>query len=328
MNRGPMNRGPMNRGPFNRGHWAQSAAAALLGLVSALLGPIAAQANELVLEKSSVYNNIFLYKDGPFYKLTFGHNRRLYTETIYDTRDEMALPVTYTRFMTVALPYAAALDSVLEIGSGGGRTAWYLHKSFPKSAIHTVELDPEVAEIARDYFGIDESDPNFSLTIADGRRFMVRQLRRWDMVMVDAYRGPFVPFHLLTREFFELIQSRLKPGGVLVQNIEPTTMVFDAALATIQAVFDNVEIFPAGGNVVAIAYDGPRKTAAELANRAAELTDQASLKYDLGAMLTKRRLVTQTIDHDILTDDFAPVEALHSIERHNRKWSEISEAAE
>ena len=85
----------------------------------------------LIAKRESVYNNIYVFKEGPIITLTFGHNRALYTETVYDTRDEFALPSRYTRYMTAVLAYAGEVDRVLEIGFGGGRTAWYLHRTMP-----------------------------------------------------------------------------------------------------------------------------------------------------------------------------------------------------
>jgi spermidine synthase len=145
--------------------------------------------------------------------------------------------------------------------------------------------------------------------------------------MIDAYRGPFVPFHLLTEEFFKVVKSKLKPGGVVVQNIEPSTMMFDSAVATIQKVFQNVELFEAGGNVVAVAYEGPRRTAAQLKARAEALQKQYSLRYPLPLLVAERRLVTRAVKGKVLSDDFAPVESLLAIEKHNRKLEEISEPA-
>ena len=60
--------------------------------------------------------------------MTFGYNKRIYTESVTNTNDRTELPVVYTRYMTAALPYAAKLDRILEIGFGGGTTAWYLHR--------------------------------------------------------------------------------------------------------------------------------------------------------------------------------------------------------
>lgn len=309
--------------------WAVVRAAAATCLAAAmalsLLSAPGEAAGELIEERSSNYNNIFVYQSGPLRILTFGHNRRLYTETIFDTRDERVLPVEYTRFMTLGLAYADKPASILEIGSGGGRTAWYLHKHFPETDIITVELDPAVVEIAVKHFGIQIQSGRFRVATADGRRYLARHEDKHDIILVDAYRGPFVPFHLLTKEFYELVDSRLENGGVVVQNIEPTTMIYDAAIATIQSVFETVEIFNANGNVVAVAYQGPPRDTSALAARAAAVDEAAGLKYSLAGMLAGRRIVSERVARDPLTDDFAPVEALLATERHNRKWDDFGQ---
>jgi spermidine synthase len=284
----------------------------------------AALARDMIESRESIYNNIYVYKEDTRFYLTFGHNKRYYTESIYDSADELALPVNYTRFMTVGLAYVDNATEFLEIGFGGGRTAWYLHKSIEPANITSVELDPDVYELAVKYFGV-QAEPGFDIAIDDGRKYMIVNDRDWDVIMLDAYRGPFVPFHLLTREFYEVVKERLTEGGVVVQNVEPTTMVFDAALITIKDVFENVEVFDAGGNVVMVAYDGPVRKHDELMTRAAALTDQYKLKYPLTDMLNERRLVTKLPETDVLTDDFAPVESLLAIDNHNRKWEAFSE---
>ena len=313
--------------------WFSSAAVggfrglAIALLVCAVAGLAATHAEQqLIEERSSTYNNIYVYKDGSNVIMQFGHNKRFYTESIYNTKDELELPVTYTRFMTVALAYTGGLDNLLEIGFGGGRTAWYLHKHVPVLDITCVELDPAVVELATKHFGVRQA-PRFKIAVADGRNYMVRSKDTWNVIMIDAYRGPFVPFHLLTEEFFKVVKSKLKPGGVLVQNVEPSTMMFESAIATIQRVFENVEVYDAGGNVVTVAYDGPRRTDEQLKARAGALQKEHRFVYPLGAFLAERRLVTRTVKGKVFTDDFAPVELLLAIEKHNRKLDDISEPA-
>ena len=295
---------------------------ALLALAGLGAGPARAE-YELIEERSSTYNNIYVYKNGPEVYMTFGHNKRIYTESIYDTRDELALPVAYTRYMTVALAYADGLDNMLEIGFGGGRTAWYLHKHIPTLDITCVELDPAVVELAKKHFGVREED-KFKIATADGRLHMVKSKDTWNVIMVDAYRGPFVPGHLLTEEFYRIVKSRLKPGGVVVQNVEPNTMLLDAAMATILKVFPNVEGYDAGGNYVLVAYDGPRRTVEDLKARAEAVQAKHKLKYPIATIIPERTLIT-TSKGKPLTDDFAPVEALLAIEKKNRKLDEFTE---
>ena len=276
----------------------------------------------LIDQRESVYNNIYIFKNGPFLTMTFGHNRKLYTETVYDTRDELALPVRYTRSMTAVLAYAGRVDRLLEIGFGGGRTAWYLHKTIPNLKIVSVELDKEVFELAKRHFGV-RPEPNFHVSIQDGRRYLQGRKERWPVVMIDAYRGPFVPFHLLTTEFYELVKARLTHGGAVAQNVEPTTMMFDAALATIGSVFDNVDLYNAGGNVVMIAYDGLKRDQKQLLETAGKLDNAFGFKYSLRSIVSRRRTMGKLPNARALTDDFAPVESLRGIARHNRKIDEF-----
>ena len=296
-------------------------------LASALAGVAAAPAQDsrnLLESKESLYNNIYVYDQPPYVSMTFGHNRRIYTESIYNTRDERDLPVDYTRFMTASLMYAKDIHAILEIGFGGGRTSWYLHRFLPNVSVTSVELDPAVVELARKYFGIRD-EPNFQVVNRDGRLFMSESKDRYDIILIDAYRGPFVPFHLLTKEFYQLVKNHLAEGGVVAQNVEPSTMLFDSAVKTINAVFPQLDFYRADGNIVTVAYDGAERTAEDLAGIARDRDKAFGLRYSLVDMLSQRRRIQidsgKVIDPNakVLTDDFAPVETLKSIERHNRK---------
>ena len=285
----------------------------------------AQDSRDLVESKESLYNNIYVYRQGPFYSMTFGYNRTIYTESIYNSLDDRDLPVEYTRYMTASLMYAKTINSILEIGFGGGRTAWYLHRFLPQVPVTSVELDPAIVELSHKYFGIKD-EPNFQVVNRDGRIFLGNSKDRYDIILIDAYRGPFVPFHLLTKEFYQIVKSRLADGGVVAQNIEPSTMLFDSAAKTIHAVFPQVDFYVAGGNVVTVAYDGPPKSKDDL-DRAAQERDSAyNLRYNLHDMLAQRRQIpieggtVISANAKVLTDDFAPVEALKAIEAHNRKW--------
>ena len=285
----------------------------------------AGAASRLLEARESLYNNIFVYQDDSYVSMTFGHNKKLYTESVYNINDDRELPVLYTRYMTAGLAYAKKVERILEIGFGGGRTSWYLHRFMPDVTVTSVELDPTVLELSRKYFGVKE-EPNFSVANADGRIFLKKSNERYDVILVDAYRGPFVPFHLLTQEFYALIKSRLSEGGVLLQNVEPSTMLFDSAAVTIHAVFPHLDVYPAEGNVVMAAYQGEALSQEDLLRTAEQRQNKFGLRYDLAQLLAQRRELNLSDENAIdknaklLTDDFAPVETLKAIERKNRKW--------
>jgi spermidine synthase len=291
------------------------------------VAPVDASGRKLVESRESLYNNIYVYQQQNFMSMTFGYNRRIYTESVFNTKDERDLPVSYTRFMTSSLVYAKNVHSVLEIGFGGGRTAWYLHRFLPDTSITSVELDPVIVDLAHKYFGIKD-EPNFQVVNEDGRKFLANSKDHYDIILIDAYRGPFVPFHLLTKEFYQLVKDHLADGGVVAQNVEPSTMLFDSAVMTIHSVFPQMDFYVSDGNVVTIAYDGAEHGADDLAKMAADRQAELKLRYDLTAMLPQRRhfgaTTGTTIDTSakVLTDDFAPVETLKAIESHNRKWAD------
>ena len=304
--------------------------ASLVAAAALLAPPVipssrALEQRKLLESEESLYNNIYIYGQAPYVSLTFGYNRNIYTESIYNTLDDRDLPVEYTRAMTASLIYAKNITSILEIGFGGGRTAWYLHRFLPHVPIASVELDPTVVELAHKYFGIKE-ESNFHVANRDGRIFLADSKDRYDIILIDAYRGPFVPFHLLTKEFYAIVKSHLAAGGVVAQNVEPTTMLFDSAVKTINTVFPQLDFYQAGGNIVTVAYDGAPRDAADLYCVARERDATYHFRYALHDMLAGRQHGGADdagfIDPHakLLTDDFAPVESLKAIERHNRKW--------
>ena len=280
---------------------------------------VSVMAPDGVIEKvESEYNNVFVIKQGQMLYMNFGYRNSQYVESAYDILDRGALAARYTRYMTIAAAYVEHFERGAFVGLGGGRTASYLVDSFPKLSLEIAELDPEVIRLAKKYFGVKESE-RLKISAQDGRIFLTRAKGTYDAVFLDAYRGPFVPFHLLTKEYFEIIKKHLRPGGVVAQNVEPTTMVLDSAIRTIGTVFRNVDTYEAGGNVVIIAYDGEAIPAARLRERAAALTKQHKLRYDLVELLGAKRDIKPQSGAKLLTDDFAPVEMLKTIKRHNER---------
>ena len=286
--------------------------------------PIGAAANDLLEKRESLYNNIYIFGDKDSVSMTFGQNKRYYTESSMKLSDPGGLTVDYTRYMTLGVAYPPKVERILEIGLGGGRTVSYLTASLPDTGILAVELDKDVVDLAKKYFKFQET-ARLRTVVSDGRAYLLKNSDKWDVILIDAYRGPFVPFHLLTKEFYTLVKSRLNPGGVVVQNIEPSTMLFDSATATLNSVFPSVDLYDGGGNVVAVGYEGRSLTQADLLARAAKVQERYKLRYDLRSMAAQLRVLGRPTGK-VMTDDFAPVETLRAIEQKNEKWKEQTEA--
>jgi spermidine synthase len=277
--------------------------------------------NADLLEKmESPYNTIFVYqtKDGRRH-MAFGYRRHRYFEAVHKPGHPLDLELPYTRLLTVGIAYAPELNSILSIGMGSGATSTYLLRTLPQARITEVELDPDVVVLARKYFEYTDS-PRRTLFVEDGRRFLMTSHESYDLVLLDAYRGAFVPFHLLTEEFYAQLKQHLAPGGVVVENISTEALLADSTLATLQHDFQQVECFRVGDdNLIAVAYDGPRRADDELMQHAKELDAQYHLPYSLAAMLHGRTEASVKPGVKPLTDDFAPVDTLNAIERHDQK---------
>jgi spermidine synthase len=150
----------------------------------------------------------------------------------------------------VLLAVPALLDreprSLAVLGNAGGTVARAYGVYWPRVEVDGVEIDPAVSEAGLRWFGMGEN-PRLRVVDADARPFLRRTDRRYDLIFVDAYRQPYVPFYLATREFFELAKSRLTPGGLLALNVATLpgdSRLRDELAGTVATVFSEVRVWP------------------------------------------------------------------------------------
>src|SRR5205085_9117169 len=120
----------------------------------------------------------------------------------------------------LVLPLAGARGAprrVAILGDAAGTVARAYGHYFPFTRVDAVEIDGELSTIGRRYFGL--RGPRLHLYTADARPWLESSRARYDAIFLDAYRQPYIPFYLLTREFFELIHSHLNPGGMVIVNV-------------------------------------------------------------------------------------------------------------
>ena len=101
---------------------------------------------------------------------------------------------------------------IAALGTAGGTVPRAYAKFFPDTQIDAVDIDPELFKIGRKYFGLTPR-PQLREFAQDARPFLRGTTERYDSIFVDAYRQPYIPFYLTTREFFTLVRDRLRPGG-------------------------------------------------------------------------------------------------------------------
>jgi predicted membrane-bound spermidine synthase len=145
-------------------------------------------------------------------------------------------------FLTVPPLLGRTVRKVAILGNAGGTTARAYGVFYPSARIDGVELDPDVTAAARRYMGLGRIR-RLHVVTADARPFLERTHERFDLILVDAYRQPYVPFYLATQEFFRLVRSRLLPGGIVALNV--ATVPGDHRLAegiagTLRTVFPQV----------------------------------------------------------------------------------------
>ena len=136
-------------------------------------------------------------------------------------QDELLTGGVWDTFLTIPPLLGREPERVAILGNAGGTTARAFGRFYPATRIDGVELDGAVSKVGRKYFGMDDN-PRLEVHTADARPFLRRSDAEYDLIIVDAYRPPYVPFYLATREFFELARNRLAPGGAIALNVATT----------------------------------------------------------------------------------------------------------
>ncbi len=120
-------------------------------------------------------------------------------------------------------PYLAGneekLEDLLIVGLAAGTVAQQYKELYPDIHIDGVEIDAEVIDMGRKYFDLDRFVSPENQYAMDGRTFLYRTPKRYDVIVLDAFRQPYIPFHLVTVEFFEHVRNHLKTGGIVVMNV-------------------------------------------------------------------------------------------------------------
>jgi predicted membrane-bound spermidine synthase len=204
------------------------------------------------------------------------------------------------------------VGSLLLIGSAAGTISKAFSEIYGPIPIDGVEIDPGILEVGRQWF--DMSEPNLMVHAQDGRYFLANTTNSYDMVAVDAYRPPYIPFHLTTQEFFQEIYDHLNDDGVMVINAGRTTTDYslvDVLGSTMNSVFPRVYVLDVPdygsplGNSLIIATKQPTQLENFVHN-------VAQLKHPLLQRVADRALNSGVRDFEstgvVFTDDKAPVE--------------------
>ena len=199
-------------------------------------------------------------------------------------------------------------ERMLVLGNAGGTIGRAYGRFYPRVQIDGVEIDPKLNQVARRFFGAGDN-PRMRLIAADGRPWLELTKRRYDLIVVDAYRQPYVPFYLATSEFFRLARDHLRPGGAIALNVAatPGDRKLSRAIGTTL-----LTSFPQAWRWRALRFNDvlfalrETVTREELERRAAAARGRVKLLLPL----FRRRLAAVRPEGSPLTDDRAPVEWL------------------
>ena len=257
------------------------------------------------------YNDVFITKRQNQLVMSFQVKGWDYTELVANLLDPDDLPLRYAQVMTIATIYPETPRKILMLGLGGGSISTYLGRFMPEALITTVEIDPGVISAAKTYFGLRETE-RIRYRAGDGRVFLTRSSELYDLILLDAYRGGYVPFHLLTREFYALVKARLAPGGAAAFNVHDGTKLYASTVKTLGEVFPALDLYPtARGEVIALAT-AIALDKDTLERRAAALQARHGFRFALPQILQRRLDRPQVEVHaakgDVITDDFAPAD--------------------
>lgn len=265
-----------------------------------------------IYETESAYNYIQVIRQGQCNYLLLNEGQAYHSFYC----DDGSVPRVSVWSIMLAAPFfnsgVVQVDNLAVIGLAAGTIPKQYGRVFGPIPIDGIELDPAILQVGIDYFALDE--PNINLIAGDGRYELNRLKDRYDVITVDAYKVPYIPWHLTTREFFQEVQAHLTETGVVAINVgrapQDRTLV-DAMTATLFTVFPSVHAIDVPGtlNTILVATVQPT-TADNMAQNLAQLPAESDplLRAALETAATSAVPVSPS---DILfTDQRAPVETL------------------
>ncbi len=285
----------------------------------------------VLFEGDSAYHHIQVIDDTRRDARLLNFNN--YTESAIALDAPFESRLVYTDAFQLGRIFRPDLQNVLIIGGGGGVGARRFVADDPLVVVDLVEIDPMVIEVGQKFFSLQD-DQRLRVHAEDGRNFVRNTTQRYDLVVLDAYTiGGQIPFHLTTQEFMRELKSILKPGGVVLANINsalegPRSQILRAEYKTIAAEFAELYLFPLAAstvnqsdpdflyrrqNIMLVATANKLLlTQDQIANIADRLLADGRVKTNSFAQQARQLLTrpVKTDDVPLLTDDYAPVDTM------------------
>lgn len=263
-----------------------------LGILLVLaLQPAPTLANDTVLyEKASAWGTIVVTDEGNNMRaLRFGRDG--VRQSLVKLDDAEYLGLSYVPVALAGLALSMEPRCFLIIGLGGGTLPAFLRKHYPGADIDTVDINPDVAYAAKNYFGFRE-DERMRIHIADGRKFIEAVRQSYDVIFLDAFGADAVPAHLTTKEFLTAVRRAVRADGVVIGNIwfTVTSPPYDSMVHTYQETFGSLHVLRVAGTSNRILFALPRSQSlgrTELAGLAQKLAAAKNFRFNPGMLIER-----------------------------------------
>lgn len=203
---------------------------------------------KILLIKETPYSSMLVLEEDNF--------RTMYLDgavhSSMDLDDPSKLVVSYTESFHLAGIFSDDFNDVLFVGGGGFSGPKNFLSEYPDVNVDVVEIDPDVIKAAKDYFFVPDENQRLNIINQDARLYLSQTDSRYDVVILDAYSGYTIPYHLMTLEYYELLSNRLSEDGMVISNFLGTlegnnSKLLHSTHKTMDKVFASVHVFP--GNV-------------------------------------------------------------------------------
>ena len=269
-------------------------------------------------QERSLYRNIIVTEDSSRRCLRFTITRRTGQNQscrFLENPEQLVFP--YAKMTLSSLLVQNNPERILIIGLGGGTLPAVYNALFPTAEIIISEIDEAVLRVAENFFDFEQTD-KIKVDIGDARVYVKRAALRnekFDLVILDAFNGEYIPEHLMTEEFLTEIRQSLNEDGMLVSNTFSSSRLYDAESQTYHNVFG--EMFnlrmPDTGNRIIIASMQPLPDPDTLNQRAAALQQRLE-PFGMNVMDYLPNMST-AVDWNTserpLTDQYSPANVLN-----------------
>jgi len=270
----------------------------------------------LIFEKETMFSHLDVVE--------YGDNRSLYLDGMrhssMDINDPLDLVIDYTEFFHLGMLFNPKATDVLFVGGGGFTGPKNFLQLYPHTKIDVIEIDADVIDVAKTYFNL-ETTPRLQVFNDDARKHLFTFDKKYDLIVLDAYATNYVPYHLMTHEFFQILEKRLETNGVVVSNFVGSiegnnSQLVRSVYKTMKETFPVAYVFPTEErptnvqNIMIVSSNQPYEFDRELLLEMAKDSPADYLVDELSKQEHFYDKVVGTSDVPFLTDQFNPSEVL------------------